>query len=265
MEGTLDKNLLNECNTNFIKAFEMLGETVQNGLIERTGGVTIVRTGSSLPGFNLVFALDRPASLDGVVDRIKLLLVSTKTKWRLVTTNQSLDYLKRVIEELHLVQADVEPGMVLDLADSFPFSQSNFEIRTVKEKEEIATLVTTGTAGFGAPSGSMGLLEDATSVFVQNTSYRGACYLGYFDGQPVGTSLRIVSGRIAGVYFVSVIPQFRRRGFGEALARRAALDGRTEGCGVAYLQASKMGFPIYLRMGFRTITEYQLWSQPTDS
>ena len=43
------------------------------------------------------------------------------------------------------------------------------------------------------------------------------------------------------------------------MTRRAISDGRSTGCTIAYLQASKMGRPIYEKMGFRVLEEYSEW------
>ncbi|MGI0081348.1 MAG: GNAT family N-acetyltransferase, partial [Nitrososphaerales archaeon] len=77
--------------------------------------------------------------------------------------------------------------------------------------------------------------------------------------------LRFTMRDIAGVYFVSTLPEFRRHGFGEAMTWRAAVDGRREGCTTSCLQASEMGRPLYERMGYRTIVEYQVWRGQTES
>jgi predicted GNAT family acetyltransferase len=76
--------------------------------------------------------------------------------------------------------------------------------------------------------------------------------------------MRFTSHRIAGVYTVATLPEFRGRGLGEALTWRAALDGLVEDCVAASLQASRMGFPIYARMGFRHVVDYETWGSPPD-
>ena len=48
-------------------------------------------------------------------------------------------------------------------------------------------------------------------------------------------------------------------GSGAALTWRAAADGRAEGCLASALQSSEEGFPVYRRMGYRHVTDYQTW------
>jgi len=87
-------------------------------------------------------------------------------------------------------------------------------------------------------------------------------YVGFVDGAPVATAMRFSSQRVATVANVSTIPAYRRRGIGEAMTWRAALDGRAAGCVASYLQASEMGFPIYQRMGYRHVLTHRGWLSP---
>jgi predicted GNAT family acetyltransferase len=64
------------------------------------------------------------------------------------------------------------------------------------------------------------------------------------------------------VYNVSTIPPFRRRGYGAAMTARIAADGVAVGGDVAILQASEMGYPVYERMGYRTVVEYMGYVEP---
>jgi predicted acetyltransferase len=67
---------------------------------------------------------------------------------------------------------------------------------------------------------------------------------------------------VAGIYFVSTLLEFRRRGFGEAMTWRGVLDGRATGCRLSYLRASRMGRPMYEKIGFRVVEEYRGWRKP---
>ena len=62
---------------------------------------------------------------------------------------------------------------------------------------------------------------------------------------------------VAGIYWVATIEEQRRRGYGEALTWAAVAGGRELGCGIASLQASKLGRRIYARMGFEHGLDYE--------
>jgi GNAT superfamily N-acetyltransferase len=84
-----------------------------------------------------------------------------------------------------------------------------------------------------------------------------AAFVGRVEGAPVASAMLIASGPVAGIYWVATVPEARRRGYGEALTWAAVEAGRRAGCAVASLQASAMGRPVYARMGFQHVIDYE--------
>jgi GNAT superfamily N-acetyltransferase len=91
---------------------------------------------------------------------------------------------------------------------------------------------------------------------------RWRSYVGYADGQPVATSALLITGDVAGVYWVATAEAFRGRGYGEAMTWHVVREGAAAGCRVAALQASDMGRPVYERMGFRYVAGYRTFVPP---
>ncbi|MCP4037483.1 MAG: GNAT family N-acetyltransferase, partial [bacterium] len=149
------------------------------------------------------------------------------------------------------------PVMVLpSIPESSPVSVEGLEIRRVESPEDLEAFQTTTMKGFGFP-GDIGKLF-VTSAFHARPDVR--LYLGYVDGEPATTSALVATGPVAGIYFVATLEAYRGRGFGEASTWAAACGGRDLGCSFANLQASKMGRPVYERMGFETPVHYVGWS-----
>jgi hypothetical protein len=113
--------------------------------------------------------------------------------------------------------------------------------------------LTTMGGGFGVPPQVLGTiftpdtLKDPTFVAL----------LAYDGGAPVASSALIVTEGCAGVYNVGTPAEFRNRGHGERATRAAVAEGVRRGCTTTTLQASAMGFPIYERMGYRTLTTWR--------
>jgi ribosomal protein S18 acetylase RimI-like enzyme len=88
-------------------------------------------------------------------------------------------------------------------------------------------------------------------------------YLARLDGEPVGVSQLFLGRRAAGLYCVSVLPAFRRRGIGTALTLTPFHDAQREGYIHGVLGPSPEGQPLYAQLGFTLFPSpfvgYTLW------
>lgn len=84
--------------------------------------------------------------------------------------------------------------------------------------------------------------------------------LGLAAGAPVACGLLVRTGDVAGVYNVAVASGARRRGYGTAVTRQLLCAGAGQGCGMAVLQATPMGLPVYERMGFERVVDFHHYS-----
>ena len=243
-----------------------MAQIVPNGAVERIGGLTAVRTGMPGSFFNVVLGLNHPKSIAQVRKGIERIFMRTNTEFQIVTLPETLGNLEPVIQELNLTEKEVVPGMVLDpIPDACPNPPKELQIRHVSSSEEVTDFLRTAAVGFGAPpdyfdSWKPGLLAGGAGAWSRDTTY-----VGYVGGKPAATSLRLTTGDVAGIYNVSTLPEFRRRGFGASMTWRAVADGRAAGCKLSCLQASKMGRPVYEWMGYRVIEEYSLWKKKVPS
>lgn len=84
-------------------------------------------------------------------------------------------------------------------------------------------------------------------------------YTGYLDGEPVAVSSLVMTDDVAGIYAVATLPQARKRGIGRAMTLHAMAEGKRRGASTSVLQATDMGRPVYERIGFRTVFDYQTY------
>jgi ribosomal protein S18 acetylase RimI-like enzyme len=89
--------------------------------------------------------------------------------------------------------------------------------------------------------------------------YRG--FIGYADGRAVSIVAIVAAAGALGVYSLGTRPEFRRKGYGEALMRAALAEVRETGNVDApvILQSTDAGYALYRRMGFRDVTRFSVF------
>jgi ribosomal protein S18 acetylase RimI-like enzyme len=95
------------------------------------------------------------------------------------------------------------------------------------------------------------LIRDDTVAFVAYEAERAlAC-----------ASVTVARG-IGGIQWVGVLGEARGRGLADACTRAASNAGFELGADCAWLEASHMGEPVYLRMGYEELFSYRLYVAP---
>ena len=230
-------------------------------LVRRADGVALLGSGLPARFFNQVVIEDDRATPDAIAAAVAEL--RERGAPFLVHLRRGLDdRFQPLIGQLGLVlptDAAPMPGMALDpipvTATPIPVGH---EIRRVDDATGMDDHIVTGALGFGMP-------EEMLRAIVAPDTWRrpgNVVYVGYSDGVPVTTGLGVRTGATIGVYNIATIASARRLGLGAAMTERIAADGAEEGCEVAILQSSAMGRPLYERLGYRTVVEYDEWVEP---
>jgi GNAT superfamily N-acetyltransferase len=89
-------------------------------------------------------------------------------------------------------------------------------------------------------------------------------FLGDVGGQPVASSRLVCLKTVAEITSVTTAPVFRRLGYGTALTWAAVVEGARRGCTAASLTATAIGYPVYMRMGFRPACTYRTYVPPDE-
>jgi GNAT superfamily N-acetyltransferase len=88
--------------------------------------------------------------------------------------------------------------------------------------------------------------------------YRG--FLGLAAGTPVAIVAIVPAAGVLGVYSLATIPEYRRRGYGEAVLRAAVEQERARtGLEHVVLQSTDAGYKLYRRLGFRDVAQFSVW------
>lgn len=157
---------------------------------------------------------------------------------------------------------DGTPGMAVDLQVLNESLQpiNSFEVRVAADEESTRAWTHAFTIGYGLPLDWEDDIYKVWSSLGSNLPIRN--YLGFLNGEPVGTSCLFIGGGAAGIYSVSTLPQARGKGIGAALTLKPLQDAREMGYRIGVLQSSEMGYNIYKRLGFRHLCQIENFYLP---
>jgi ribosomal protein S18 acetylase RimI-like enzyme len=249
--------LARRADANYRELFRAMARISPDGRVEEDGDLLLVRTGPLLPLFNAAIVKRVPAEPEALFHRATTFFAASSQRWALVAADDAADAMAATAANAGRCR-DASPGMVLTPPVGAPPAPAGLRIEVVRDTAMLRTYNETMTAGFGNEWAAGAMLETNALLDVPDLVH----YAGFVADVPVATAMRFISHRMAGVYNVSTVPEYRRRGIGEAMTWRAALDGLAEGCLASSLQASEMGLTMYRRMGYQTVTAYSLWLPP---
>jgi len=86
-------------------------------------------------------------------------------------------------------------------------------------------------------------------------------YRARVDREPVCVVGTLDRGEDCGVYLVATLEGHRGRGLGRRLMHRALADARERGLRSSTLQATKLGAPVYERLGYRAYGALEMWER----
>jgi GNAT superfamily N-acetyltransferase len=229
-------------------------------LAERSGGSVLSDEGvlaAIVPGapersvFNSVFYEDGEhllAALDRIAGAYEDAGVRAWTVW---VPEEDRDVAAGLERAGHLLDAEPRAmGMECsDLRDAGGNEQ--IEIREELDMVEVARL---NEIAYGWAPGEF-------SPVAQATLPDARAYFASLDGETVGTVVAWDHGDDTEIAWVATVPEARNRGISRRLMGRAVGDARERGRSTTTLVATKLGRPVYERIGYRDFGALQMWER----
>ncbi|CAA9250425.1 MAG: Acetyltransferase, GNAT family [uncultured Chloroflexia bacterium] len=227
--------------------------------------LVLVDSGLPCDTFNIVCRarLARGTARERIADVVDYFArVGRPFSWWLSPLDQPSE-LGELLLDAGLQRAETELGMAADLDTlrAGGLSPGGLQIRRARTPAEVKDFATIIAANWTPPDpnalrfyelGAPALLDENAPLWL---------YVGYLGEVPVAAAELTVGGGVVGLYNISTLAAYRRRGFGTALTLRLLLDARAQGYGLAILQAQGSdGVGVYARLGFEPfgeITEYK--------
>jgi hypothetical protein len=231
----------------------------EEGQLVEEGGVLLVATGSDFPVLcNGVSRLDDRLDPDAVLDRADRWFGALGRGYTVMARDLEVDRdlidaaLARGLHELHS-----SPEMVCRQRLDDRDAPDGVELRWVRDDDGVRDFIAVNSAAYG----SLGMPAEVMPAVITPARMATDRYLqtvvAYVDGQPMAAAQTLLSHGIAGVYWVGTVEAGRGKGLGETVTRAVTNRAFDLGAAANTLQASPMGEPIYLRMGYETLYRYR--------
>jgi GNAT superfamily N-acetyltransferase len=150
-------------------------------------------------------------------------------------------------------------GMAIELAGmQAPSVEPDLRIERVRDSGQLEAWCRELAAGFS-------VLQSAADAFGRAFESIGldspdwSLYLAYLDGESVATSSMYLGSGVAGIYNVATLPEARGKGAGSAVSYAPLKAAYQAGYQIGILQASRMGYSVYRRLGFEEICTFNLY------
>ena len=226
------------------------------GVVLDVDGLVVCLTGVPAEPFNPTLVARTPEDVDGA-------LVAAAEHCRGVGLAVGIDLEPSIHRDVRdgarrggLSLVESRPGMALDVSGlrSAP-DPGGIEVRRVVDEATLAKVTEADAIAFDVePTLTKAFLPPAA---LDDPVQR--VFAAFHGEEVVGAGESFLADGVLGVFGISTVPAFRRRGIAAAVTSRLIEDGAGE-ADLAVLQSSKLGLGVYERLGFRKMSTWEVWS-----
>lgn len=239
------------CDEHDDEAFGILIE--RHPAMKKTGNFFAFLSGVMNPFGNMVFGMHTPEPEVTVEHVTKNLKESKAPAFWWVGPCTEPTNIGQMLEDRGWKNGSTAPCMVVDLANLQEIGVEGLQLKEVTTNEELTDWQEVFARAYGLPI-EIGRIIDPV------LDGRMRLFTALIDGEPVGTTGLFVHKGVPGIYCVSTMAEYRRRGIGAAITAMPLLQARDQGYKIATLQASSMGYPVYKRLGFRDVCDLKIYT-----
>jgi GNAT superfamily N-acetyltransferase len=221
-------------------------------IYERDGVVAeIVPSAPDRSVFNSVFYRDGQALIDVVDDLAATYREVGVRAWTVWVPEDDTDVAEALEAAGH--KLDAEPrDMAMALSElRGPDPDPDLAVR---EEYDLPSMARINEVAYGWPEGDFEPVAVAAMPDLR-------VYFADLEGAPVSTLALWLHDSDALVAWVATLPEARGRGLSTRLLVRALLDAREQGIETTTLQATRLGYSIYEKLGYRDFGAVQMWER----
>jgi GNAT superfamily N-acetyltransferase len=247
---------------NLRTAMRFFGMATANAAVQEMDRTVAMFCGLDYGVFNLAL-LTRPAvsdaDLKAAIEEAGRYFQSKAVRWSFWLCEDLLDsrtrrHARQIFAEYGQRPILHPPGMLAERLAPPAHALPALECRPVTDAAMRSAFAEITTVTFEIPPGI------ARAVYESELGWRGDYrgFVGLAGGRPVAIAAIVESAGAWGVYSVGTLPEFRRRGYGEALMRAALATCGGE-AGPVILQSTQAGYDLYRRMGLRDAARFTVY------
>ena len=248
--------LSEKLDANMIEKFVYLPKLMRMEVIEKSGGI-LVDTSIPCDMFNIVCSPKSALDVKSVYNYFS----SRNLPFAFWTgfNNEHTDFQKD-IEKIGLSCDETEIGMAVFVSElDFEISCGKLEIKFVSSAELLQDFIAVYKNLIPNDAAAIDEFYMKAAPFILNQNSDLKLFVGFYERMPVATSALFLQDNIAGVWDVTTLPKFRRKGIGTDMTVYALKYAKNLcNCDIGVLTASSDGESVYRKIGFRKIKEFRI-------
>lgn len=228
------------------------------GVVEEDEALLLVAANHPCPVF--VNSAIRIGAIDAseAISRARAFFGKLGRGWETWVRERADADLEQAAQAQNMVAAPVLVGMIAESAPDLPKPRPGVGVRRVMDLQGLQDFRVVAADGFREEA--PGLADLIHAVFSQPRVLLAAdtaAFVVHYGGQPASTAMVMLQEDIAWIGWVATRLSCRRLGLGGLATAAATRAGFALGAKFASLEATEMGVPVYLRLGFREIARYR--------
>jgi len=231
--------------------WRMVAEGTGGRLWERDGiSAAIVPASPKRSFFNSVHYEDPQSLIDSIDELAALYDESGIEAWTVWVPEADTEVAAALESAGHFLDARPR-AMAMPLGDlRAPGPDPELEIREGSDFELVSRL---NEVAYGLPPGDFPVIGGDRGEL--------RTYFGYLDGEAIGCAGTFARDEDSELVYVAVLPEGRGRGISARLSARALAEAAEQGFETTTLQATKLGRPVYEKLGYGDYGELQMWER----
>jgi GNAT superfamily N-acetyltransferase len=280
MEQVLSPQAINECfgrpandvirltDGHTLAVQRWLSTRAPGAVIWRDGGVTVTSSGLSVPLFNLAlggrFDVAGEATVDEEIKALRAFFEVRGVPWLWWLGPQVCppDLFQR-LERHGLTLRSQLPALAARLPGPVGSVDPHIHVWRADTEADLKAAGAIRHVAFRFPPGqALDYFEACSDDWLKGgrPPHYARLYLARVgDGPPAAIGALVMGAGYPGVYVMATLPDWRRRGLGYAIMARLMQDANATGCDLAFLTASRFGYPLYRQFGFEHVFDYRIY------